>query len=190
MAFEETQKGNPNQITKKQHCFPASCIRRFCGSDGDVQVMLLPHRKERSAKPDAKVFCAARAWDERAEHGFMIKIEDEYRKLAENVLSNTSINLDAKQQIVVTEMFALWNVRTHWKKQPADDQMIDDAISVSVDLTKDEQEKLEKNGITAVRPDLTIPGRSFTGIGIQLNVMKVKKSHERCSMGDPEKYLG
>lgn len=174
MNYEKPQRGNPHQLTVNQHCFPASCIKRFTGNDGRVQLLQLPQSEAITAKPDAKIFCAKRAWDQRAEHIFMKEIEDKYKTLADEVISNTTIELNSNQQAIVTDMFALWNIRAHWKAQPVQDQHIEGAIGVAVEYTKDEQEKLEKHGITAIRLNPTIPGRNLTGISIQRNLIEVR----------------
>jgi hypothetical protein len=175
MDYEKPQRGNPHQLTVNQHCFPASCIKRFTGSNGRVQLIRLNPSETISAKPDAKIFCAKRAWDERAEHIFMKEIEDKYKTLADKVVSNSTIKLNSKEQNIVTDMFALWNIRAHWNGQPVQNKHIGSAISVAVEYSKDEQEELEKHGITAIRPNLTIPGRSLTGNSIQLNLFAVRK---------------
>jgi len=183
MDYEKPQKGNPHQLTVNQHCFPASCIKRFAGNDGRVQLVQLPQLISISAKPDAKIFCAKRTWDQRAEHIFMKEIEDKYKTLADEVVSNNTIELDQSQQAIVTDMFALWNIRAHRKNQPIQDQQIVGAIDVAVKYTKDEQEELEKHGITAIRPNLTIPGRNLTGISIQQNIYAVRDQMRDAQWG-------
>jgi hypothetical protein len=174
MNYEKPQKGNPHQLTVNQHCFPASCIKRFVGSDGKVELMQLSQFVTIPAKPEAKIFCAKRAWDQKAEHDFMKEIEDKYKALADEVVTNNQLVLNENQQSIVTDMFALWNIRVHRKHQPIQDQQIMNAIGVAVEYTKDDQERLEKNGITAIRPNLKVPGRNLTGISIQMNFFAVR----------------
>lgn len=183
MDYEKPQKGNPHQITVNQHCFPASCIKRFAGNDGRVQLVQLPQLETISAKPDAMIFCTKRTWDQKAEHVFMREIEDKYKALAEDILSNTTIELDKKQQNIVTDMFALWNIRAHRKDQPIQDQKIVGVNDVAIKFTKDEQEELEKHGITAIRPNLTIPGRNLASISIQLNLYAVRDQMRDAQWG-------
>jgi len=183
MNYEKPQKGNPHQLTVNQHCFPASCIKRFSGNDGRVQLMQLPKLEKTTTKPDAKIFCAKRAWDQSAEHIFMKGIEDKYKALAEEVVSNTTIKLNSNQQAIVTDMFGLWNIRAHWKLQPIQDQRIEGAIGVAIKYTKDDQEKLEKHGVTAIRPDLTIPGRNLTSISLQMNLFEVRNQMNDAHWG-------
>lgn len=175
MNYEKPQRGNPHQLTVNQHCFPASCIKRFSGTDGKVQLIKLNPRETIAAKADAKIFCAKRAWDERAEHIFMKEIEDKYKTLADKVVSNPTVTLNSSDQDIVTDMFLLWNIRAHWKDQPVQDQQIEGALGLAAEYAKEDQEYLEKNGITAIRPNLTIPGRNLTGISIQRNLFEARK---------------
>lgn len=170
MKYEKTQKGNPHKLTINQHCFPARSIERFTDSNGRVEVRLLNKHIDFKAKPSEKVFCARRAWDQRAESGFMKAIEDEYQALAEDVVSAQIHSLSESQQLIVSKMFALWNTRWHWANSPVADQTIEGAISLAVEYSKDDEEQLEKAGITPIRPDLSISGRHFTGTSIQRNI--------------------
>lgn len=174
MEYEKVQKGNPYKLTIKQHIFPAKSIERFGDDKRFVEVFLINEKKEFKVKEDAKLFCARRAWDQRAESTFMKNIEDKYQELAEIILSKGLIKLGHKEQKIITDMFALWNIRWHWNKQPVLDQKIEGAISVAREYSIDDQEWLESNGITPIRPDFTIPGRSFTGVNIQQNLFQVR----------------
>jgi hypothetical protein len=77
---EVTRAGNPNRLTLNQHIFPTQSIKRFTNESGRVSVHDLCVNNSFSAKPDNPIFCARRAWDERAETGYMKRIEDEFQK--------------------------------------------------------------------------------------------------------------
>ncbi|WP_345870331.1 hypothetical protein [Shewanella algae] len=183
MEYEKVQKGNPHKLTIKQHMFPAKSINRFGDENSFVEVFLINDKKEFKLKEDAKLFCARRAWDQRAEAIFMKNIEDKYQGLAEIILNNGLIKLGVKEQAIITDMFALWNIRWHWNKQQVSDQKIEGAISVAREYSVDEQEELEANGITSIRPDLTIPGRSITGVSIQQNLYQVREQMRDAHWG-------
>lgn len=170
VIYEKTQKGNPHKLTVNQHCFPARSIERFTDSSRRVEVCLVNKNLNFKAKPSEKVFCARRAWDQRAESGFMKKIEDEYQALADNVISGKTSSLNESHQLVVGSMYALWITRWHWAKSSVEDQEIKGSIGVAVEYSKDEGEQLEKAGVTVIRPDRTISARHFTGISIQRNI--------------------
>jgi hypothetical protein len=174
MKFEKPQKGNPHRLTIKQHAFPVASISRFTKSDGRVSVYLLKQRKELRLKPDNQIFYAKRVWDQRAESGFMKDIEDKYQDLAEAITDGKIKTLTKNGNQIITDMYALWNIRANRKLNPIPDQQID-IIDVSTRLTKDEQESLEKNNIGYIKPNHTIPGRQITGGKIQLNLFEIRK---------------
>ena len=78
MKYEKTQKGNPHRLTVQQHCFPRRSIARFADSNGVVHVHIVRAGRTAFLTPEDSIFCARRTWDERAESGFMKKIEDVY----------------------------------------------------------------------------------------------------------------
>lgn len=175
MKYEKPQKGNPHELTIKQHIFPAASIERFTNESRNVAVFLREQNKEISVKSDNKIFCAMRSWDQRSEMGFMKEIEDKYQALAEDIISGVIDNISKELQGIITDMFAVWNIRYHQKKNPIPDYKIENAIDVARHYTKDDEEVLEKHGITVIRPDLTLSGRSNTGSIVQLNLFNVRK---------------
>ncbi len=182
MKHEKPQKGNPHQLTVCQHTFPAASIARFADTDGRVEVYLVEQNKVVHLKPDDQLFCAKRVWDQRAESGFMKEIEDNYQSLAEAVVENKR-NLDAEEQQIVTDMFAIWNIRAQRKANPILDQKIEGIIDVALHYTKDEQESLEKNHIVVIRPDLSIAGRHLASNNIQQNLLKVREQMSDAQWG-------
>ena len=183
MKHEKPQKGNPYQLTICQHTFPAASIARFSGIDGRVEVYLVEQKKMVRLKPDDQLFCAKRGWDQRAESGFMKEIEDKYQSLAEVVALDNKRNLNAEEQQIVTDMFAIWNIREHRKANSISDQKIECIIDVTRHYTKDEQEILEKNHIGTIRPDLSMAGRHLAGLNIQQNLFKVREQMSNAQWG-------
>ena len=114
MEYEKTQKGNPHRLTVKQHCFPMRSIERFACSDGLVDVQR--GVKNFRLKPDHTLFCARRAWDQSAESGFMKEIEDVYQELAEKIVDGVVSKLSKADQAIITDMYALWNIRCYNRK--------------------------------------------------------------------------
>ena len=182
--YERTQRNNPHQLTVKQHCFPKKSIERFTNKDGVVHVRLIEQDKTVLLKPDDYNFCARRTWDERAETGYMREIEDRYQELADKIAASKIVRrLKSNEKNVVTEMYILWNCRWHWNKTPVEDQKIKGALGVTHEYSKDEQERLEKEGIATIKSDLTISGRNLTGIAIQQNIFDYRKHKRSCSWG-------
>ena len=182
--YEKTQRGNPRQLTIKQHCFPKKSIERFANSDGRVHVHLIEHDKTEFLKPDEYIFCARRTWDQRAESGYMREIEDKYQEFAEKLAAGKIVRrLNSREKNVVTDMYLLWNCRWHWNKCPLEDQEVKDVLSVAHEYSKDDQELLEKNSATVIKPDRTISGRHLTGYKIQQNIINERKHLCGCSWG-------
>ena len=176
VKYKKTQKGNPHQLTVMQHCFPKKSIDRFANDQGVVCVHILKTSKTITLRPDDPIFCARRTWDERAESGFMKEIEDTYQDFADRVAAGKVVRrLSDIERKIVTDMFALWNIRCLWKNKPLDDTKIVGALGTRHNLSLDDQELLEKNHITAIRPDASMDGRHFTGIQIQRNIFHVRE---------------
>lgn len=172
MTYEKPQKRNPNNITIRQHVFPEFAIKNFNNSNGSVE-FFDKYTKKISLKTSRDyAFCARRVWDDNTERDFMQKIEDPFAKLSKEIISGNVNTIDAEKQVLVTEFFCLWNIREHYREDPFRDEKINGALDVARKISKDEQEKLEISGVTAIRPDLTISSRSITGIRIKMNFMQ------------------
>lgn len=182
MKYEKPQKRNPHGLTVKQHTFPVASISRFAKNDGRVSVYLIKQRKEIRLKPNDPIFYAKRTWDQRAETGFMKDIEDKYQELGEDVIAGKIRTITEKEKPIITDMFAIWNIRAYRKLSPIHDQPID-IIDVSKHCTKDEQELLEKHKIVFIKPNLTIPGRQIVGCQIQLNLFEIRKQMKDAQWG-------
>ena len=183
MKYEKTQKGNPHQLTVNQHCFPARSIERFVQTNGLVDVLRIENSKNFRVKPGNPLFCARRAWDQRAESSFMKPIEDVYQELAERVINDKVLQLSKADQTAITDMYALWNIRWSWSQKPIKNQRIDGAVRLECELSMDDQESLEKAGISAIGPDFAISGRSITGVKIQLNFFELRKNLQDAHWG-------
>ena len=183
-TYERTQQFNPHQLTIKQHCFPKKSIERFANENGLVHVRLINYARTVYLKPDDDNFCAFRTWDQHAETGFMRDIENRYQDLADKIADGKIVRrLNPKEKGIVTDMYLLWNCRWHWKKYPVNDQIIKGALGVSHEYLTDDQEFLEKKGITTIKPNLSISGRPLTGMKILRNISNLRKHMRGCSWG-------
>ena len=194
MKYERTQKGNPHQLTIHQHCFPKKSIERFCNDTGRVQVHLIEQDKSIPLKPDDPLFCARRAWDQRAETIFMQEIENDYQELADRIEAGAVIRrLNADEKRVVSDMYALWNLRWYWKRQPLEDQELVRVLAPSQDYSLDQRELLERHHVMSFKADedsVSIPGRHITGARIQLDLYRVRDELRRCSWGILKSRVG
>jgi hypothetical protein len=90
MKYVKPKKGNRHGLTVHQHTFPRRSLNRFTNAIGVLSVRRNRASNVFKLKPDHKMFCARRAWDQRAERGYMKSIEDEFQDLAERVLGGVA----------------------------------------------------------------------------------------------------
>ncbi|MDJ0583270.1 hypothetical protein [Crocosphaera sp.] len=91
---EKTQKGNPHNLTVKQHCFPKKSIERFVSVEKKVDLYIKTANKKTRLKSDNSIFCADRFWSHGAEHTYMKTIEDQYQKLADRLVEASQKTLN------------------------------------------------------------------------------------------------
>lgn len=173
MKYEKTQKKNPHCITVNQHIFPLRSIRRFSDHNGTVEVKLINQNKIIYLPPGDPLFCARRCWDERAETGYMKKIEDSFQNLASKIINRKVLHLDEANSRSATEFFALWYLRAYRNSNPIQDVQLK-GIAAGEQLTKDEEERLEKNHAVFARgKEVSVPGRFMNSINIQMGIDKM-----------------
>jgi len=165
MNYEKPQRHNPNELTIRQHVIPARSLKRFSNLNGFVQVSLEGGNKTLSLKPSNDFFTLARVWDQRAESGWMKKIEDQFQPLADDILSGRLESIVGEQIRTVAYFFSLWHWRSRQAAQIAQDVQLHNAGGAS--LTKDEEEKLEKRHILFSRSGGRMPARFLTGLQLQ-----------------------
>lgn len=171
---EKTQKGNPHQLTVRQHVFPRASIERFANGGG-VEVRDLMRDITRRAGADDDLFCANRAWAHGPEAGWMKEKEDAFQALAGQALRDRPPTFDDRSAEVITEFYALWQARAERRRLPM--QTIPpspDVIRMRRNYTDDELEFLEKNGINAFRSDGSIRMRHIMGPVIRLAMDRIR----------------
>jgi hypothetical protein len=168
MKYEKTQLKNPHQLVVRQHVIPVRSIERFGGPDGCVEVNIGPENRVERLKPDNGIFCARRAWDQRAERGFMKQIEDGFQPLADRIVSGEVTEISASELPIVNAFFALWYHRS--RIQPA--EQIETQLNgvTGQVLTKDEQERLEAAHVLFLREGGKIATRHIVGIELQSQI--------------------
>ena len=167
-TYEKTQKGNPHQLPMKQHVFPGRSIARFANSRGVVQLHNLMERHARSARPDDVMFCTMRAWDLRAERGFMKQIEDEFQDLAARVIAGAVTTIGAEDKGKVDRFFGLWKWRARFRN--ADMEAIQFNSVTGGRWTRDQEERFEKAGVLFVREGGKAPAHRLHGMRIQFAI--------------------
>lgn len=169
--YEKPQKGNPHRLTVNQHIFPTRSIERFADDAGTVSLNDMRRGFLRRAKPTDDIFCAQRAWDQRAESGYMKEIEDQFQRVAVDVLGGAIANITEDNKLVVSRFYALWYFRARQRLLPM--QAVEmKGVTSSRSYTKDERELLEKNGVVAIQDGNMLPLRHINGMQLQLKMAR------------------
>jgi len=169
MNYEKPQSGNPHKITINQHTFPKKSISRF-SKEGKVDVFLKNQEKIIPARPDDKLFCAKRLWNESMERHLMSRIESKFQCLVDS-LEEINYTLSETDHLVINAFWALWQIRSETKAKPTPDIEYSN-ISLDYKPTKDEEEILEKNGYYIIRGK-TMPSRTANSVKIQLGINRI-----------------
>lgn len=167
-AYEKTQKGNPYHLPVKQHVFPARSIARFADANGLVSLHNLVTHRARATTPRDTMFCAMRAWDLRAERGFMKKIEDDFQELTETIVAGTITTIGPSDKGKVDRFFGLWKWRAHFRD--ADPQEVQLNGITGERLTQDQEEVLEKAGVLFLREGGRAPAHRMHGLQLQFAI--------------------
>lgn len=164
---EKTRPGNPNQLTLNQHVFPTKSIERFVGADGLVDVRLLyPRDKIIRPRPNNAIFCANRAWDQRAETGYMKQIEDRFQQVADAIIACKTTTLSAEERPAIDWMFALWYERSRFRELESQETQLNEIAGP--DLTLEQEENLESNDYMFARKHGAMPTRQLNGAVVQM----------------------
>jgi hypothetical protein len=166
---EPTQPGNPHHLTKNQHVFPDASITRFEHAEKGITAILLDRDQRISnLRADNKLFCANRVWDQRAESGYMVGIENEFQFLARRLIAGDLRWLELMQP-TITRFYALWEQRAYHALNPVPATKLK-GVTPAADMTKDFKERLEKAHVSYVDDGSTWPSRQMTGMRIQFNI--------------------
>lgn len=179
MKYEPTQKGNPHQLTVKQHIFPNRSISRFCNENDAVDLLMLDHRSRKSLKPDNAIFCTLRSWDEHTEKALGKGIEDAFQAVVEKILQSESI--DSEDNLVLNSFYCLYKARRYWSRKEMEDENL--GLVPEIEFNLDEQEELEKANVCFIRPDGTITRRTMRGLMMKMNLLDCRRSMSGVKWG-------
>ncbi|UYG06836.1 hypothetical protein [Halomonas sp. M4R1S46] len=171
MPYEPTERKNPRQLTIEQHFHTAHAISLFYDSDKKVEVKLLQSGELVRRHKRAKIFCTKRMWDQRAEKGYLVPIEDAFHEEIDNIKSYTERNHEA-----ISRYCLLWRFRHEYHLSNPPDGLLN-GISGSM-LTKQQEENLESKWGSFVRDGGVVPSRFTSGVQIQ---MRLDSSWHTCS---------
>jgi hypothetical protein len=169
-VYEKTQKGNPYRLPLRGHVFPSASISRFTDGNGLVEVYRPSSKTVFKASPTNPVFCAMRAWDKRAETGYMKEIEDDFQELAGKVIDGKVVSIGQSNKLKVDRFFALWNIRATFRDKELADVKFNGITGDT--FTKDQEEGLENVGVLFIRQGGTMPAHRFHGVQIQMGITR------------------
>ena len=172
---EPTQPGNPHCLTINQHVLPKASIERFSGSDRLVDIRLLRPSKRIRKPPSDAIFCAQRAWDQRAEQGYMRKIEDAFQEVADRIVT-TGVLAEGDHR-KLTQFWFLWQFRAGLKENPVEDVKVPGVPALV--QTKDAQERFERMRVLTVGVNGMFSGRSMAGIQMQAKIAAASREKFR-----------
>jgi hypothetical protein len=176
MTFEKTRKRNPLQLVIDQHFHTAHSIAKFYNHKSKVDVFEISSKQVFERNKRAKIFCAKRNWDERAEKGYMVDIESDFHCQIDNLTPDTE-----RDHIAISRYFCLWRLRHKFHLQRLSDAPL--AAIEGVHLTKEQQETLEKKGIGYVNEKAEIPARQLTGGQIQIGIDQLMQTFRAVTWG-------
>jgi hypothetical protein len=165
---ERTRPKNPNNLTLNQHVFPSKSIERFTDQSGCVSVHRLHRAETICVKPNNPIFCARRAWDEGTETGYMKRIEDDFQRIVDPIVEGKTQNLASDFKAAIDRAYALWYMRARYRHLEIEEIQLKGIVGD--DLTKEQEENLEKNGYMFARRHGKLPARQLNGIQLRMRV--------------------
>ena len=176
MTFEHPIKGNRHQFVINQHFHTAHAIGKFYGDDEKVDVHIVKTDQTERKHKRASIFCAKRNWDQKAETGIMADIESAFHEEINNLKPFKSRNHQA-----ISDYFLLWRIRHHFHMSRMEDQALTGVTGS--DLTKEQEELLESNGVMFVRENGMVPARFMTGIQVLMQLDRQRAGVENLKWG-------
>jgi hypothetical protein len=164
---EKTRPGNPNRLTLNQHVFPVKSIERFANKNGRVEARLLDDRKKIiRPKPENAIFCASRAWDQRAETGYMKRIEDNFQQTVSPIIDGKTTTVSAEARFAIDRMYALWYWRARFRELESQETQLNGIVGANLSL--EQEENLESNGYMFARKHGAMPTRQLNGAVVEM----------------------
>ena len=153
---ERTSKGNPRQLTIRQHVFPSASIDRFTDTNGQVDLDHFVYGK-RLTVPKDNVFCAKRAWNQKSETGHKRSIEDPFQRIATEITESKLTSLSHEQGWHISNFMALWLLRAEHRDKH--NNIGHTKLNGEQPLSLESEETLERNGYAFARLDGRLPSR-------------------------------
>ena len=162
------QKGNPQRLTIQQHVLPRSSIARFNGADHKVEVRCQGQGATLRLNATNPMFCATRAWDQRAESGFCRSIEVDFQRLADAIVTGKTV-LDIKDYETISRFWALWRLRAEARASPAPPLDLKGVLGTK-EFSIEEKEILESKHVAYAQNGNQVPSHIWAGLRIQIQI--------------------
>lgn len=163
MPYEPPDRGNPNQLTIDQHFHTAHIISMFYDAEGKVEVMDISTGEILRRHKRAKIFSTKRSWDQRAERGYMMPIEQAFHQEVDNIKRYSDRNHEA-----ISRYCLLWLLRHRCHLNEQSDAVLKGITGSG--LNKLQEENLEARGAVFVRDGGIVPSRFLAGTQIQVSM--------------------
>ncbi|MDA8152638.1 MAG: hypothetical protein M0003_07960 [Acidithiobacillus sp.] len=163
----DLQPGNPHQITKNQHIFPAKSIERFC-VNGAVDVWLITQGKKIRVNQRNAIFTGNRIWDHATERR-SCGVETEFQKLTVSCLDGERDSLNRDDCEIVSAFYGLLLSRQEVLDNPQVSVVIHGVTGWDKSKYQDEIEYIESQGghtICQVGDVAIIDGRQMNGLSV------------------------
>lgn len=177
MKYEKTTHDNPNKLTKDQHYHSRYCIEKFLNSNDRIEVFIRQSAEIKQLTPKAELFCAMRMWDQRAESGFMLSIENAFHEVIDNPKEFSERN-----HVAITEYWALWKLRFDYFHRDRRENTSLSGITGD-NLTKLQEENIESKHGAFIREGGIIPARFSNGIQIQQAIDMISSLNRATTWG-------
>jgi hypothetical protein len=115
-------------------------------------------------RPHDELFCAKRIWNQASEQGYMRKLEGAFQALVERILGGMP-GLRPEDEKLISHFYSLCRLRAEARLSPPPDISMK-GVQAGKDLTKNEEEVLEKKGYIFARGPI-MPSRHMASIRIQ-----------------------
>jgi hypothetical protein len=165
---ERTRPKNPNSLTLNQHVFPSRSIERFTDQGGCVSVHRLHRAEVIRIKPNNPIFCGRRAWDEGTETRYMKRIEDDFQRIVDLIVEGKTQSLSSESKVAIDRAYALWYMRARYRELETQEIQLNGIVGN--ELTKEQEENLEKNGYIFARKNGKLPARQLNGIQLRMRI--------------------
>ncbi|WP_215844420.1 hypothetical protein HHS34_013530 [Acidithiobacillus montserratensis] len=165
--YSGLQPGNPHQITRKQHIFPAKSIERFCVNNA-VDVWLVKQSKKIRVNQRNPIFTGNRIWDHATERG-SYGVEAEFQKIADSCVDDKRDHLGKDECEIVSAFYGLLLSRQEVLDTPRSPAVVHGVTGWDRSNYQDEMEYIESQGghtICQVDGVAILDGRQINGFSV------------------------